>query len=91
MTADPIPTDWTLGFAAQRRMRERGEQLLVIYHSHPRAAEPSPSATDVRLAFYPSAIYLIIGLAGPEPLIGGFRISEKERSWEAVEYQIRDQ
>lgn len=78
-------------FAAQRRMRERGEQLLAIYHSHPRAAIPTPSATDVRLAFYPSAIYLIIGLGGSEPVIGAFRISEKEQSWKAVEYEIVDQ
>ena len=24
-------------FAAQRQMRERGEELLAIYHSHPRS------------------------------------------------------
>jgi proteasome lid subunit RPN8/RPN11 len=77
-------------FAAQRQMRERGEQLLAIYHSHPRSAQPAPSATDVRLAFYPSAIYLIIGLGGPEPVARAFRISEKEQSWEAVEYEIVD-
>ncbi|MCA1605359.1 MAG: M67 family metallopeptidase, partial [Acidobacteria bacterium] len=35
-------------FASQRQMRERGEELLAIYHSHPRSAEPSPSETDVR-------------------------------------------
>src|SRR6185369_1956903 len=49
-------------FAAQRAMRERGEELLAIYHSHPRAVIPSPSETDIRQAFYPSATYLIIGL-----------------------------
>ncbi|MDQ3816646.1 MAG: M67 family metallopeptidase [Acidobacteriota bacterium] len=27
-------------FAAQRSMRERGEELLGIYHSHPRSPEP---------------------------------------------------
>src|SRR5687767_9467707 len=37
-------------FAAQRQMRQRGESLLAIYHSHPRASHPSPSETDVRLA-----------------------------------------
>jgi proteasome lid subunit RPN8/RPN11 len=78
-------------FAAQRQMRERGEQLLAIYHSHPRSAQPSPSATDIRLAFYPSAIYLIIGLGGTEPVTGAFRISEKEQRWEAVEYEIVDE
>ena len=29
-------------FAAQRQMRERGEELIAIYHSHPRSAEPLP-------------------------------------------------
>jgi proteasome lid subunit RPN8/RPN11 len=77
-------------FTAQRLMREREEQLLAIYHSHPRAAEPSPSDTDVRLAFYPSAIYLIVGLAGAEPVLRAFRISEKEHRWETVEYEIAD-
>jgi proteasome lid subunit RPN8/RPN11 len=78
-------------FAAQRLMRERGEELLAIYHSHPRAAEPSPSETDVRLAYYPEAIYLIVGLAGTQPLLRAFQISEKDRSWQAVEYEIRDE
>src|SRR4030095_4813888 len=39
-------------FTAQRQMRERGEQLLAIYHSHPKSEEPFPSETDVRLAYY---------------------------------------
>src|ERR1041385_1378530 len=49
-------------FAAQRTMRQRGEELLAIYHSHPRSSDPQPSVTDVRLAYYPSAVYLIVGL-----------------------------
>ena len=75
-------------FAAQRQMRERGEDLLAIYHSHPRSAEPAPSETDVRLAFYPQAVYFIVGLAGPQPVIRAFRISEREERWEEVEYVI---
>ena len=75
-------------FAAQRRMRERGEELLAIYHSHPRAAQPEPSETDVRLAFYPQAVYLIVGLAGPQPVIRAFRISERAERWQEVEYAI---
>ncbi|MEP6920887.1 MAG: M67 family metallopeptidase [bacterium] len=77
-------------FAAQRQMRERGEQLLAIYHSHPRASEPTPSDTDVRLAYYPAAIYFIIGLASPKPTLRAFRISEAKRHWEQVEYDVRD-
>lgn len=75
-------------FAAQRQMRERGEQLLAIYHSHPRANEPKPSETDVRLAYYPQAIYFIIGLGGAEPALRAYRISEAESRWEEVEYAI---
>ena len=78
-------------FAAQRRMRERGEQLLAIYHSHPRATEPQPSETDVRLAFYPQAIYFIIGLAGEQPAMRAFQISESEGRWVEVEYAIADE
>ncbi|MEP6706631.1 MAG: M67 family metallopeptidase [Pyrinomonadaceae bacterium] len=75
-------------FAAQREMRARGEELLAIYHSHPRANDPSPSETDVRLAYYPAAIYLIIGLGSTTPVMRAFRISEREQHWQEVEYEI---
>jgi [CysO sulfur-carrier protein]-S-L-cysteine hydrolase len=78
-------------FAAQRQMRERGEQLLAIYHSHPRAIEPVPSETDVRLAYYPSAMYLIVALGGDEATMRAFQISEKEQRWEEVEYAVADE
>lgn len=75
-------------FAAQRSMRERGEQLLAIYHSHPRSADPEPSETDVRLAYYPTAVYLIVGLGDEQARLSAFRISESEGTWEPVEYEI---
>jgi proteasome lid subunit RPN8/RPN11 len=75
-------------FAAQRAMRTRGEQLLAIYHSHPRARDPEPSVTDVRLAYYPSAVYFIVGLGDKEPCLRAFHISERESHWEPVEYSI---
>jgi [CysO sulfur-carrier protein]-S-L-cysteine hydrolase len=78
-------------FAAQRRMRERGEELLGIYHSHPRSPEPVPSDTDVRLAYYPSAIYFIIGLGAGASILRAFRISERDASWEQVEYAVADE
>lgn len=78
-------------FAAQRQIRGRGEQLLAIYHSHPRATEPEPSQTDVRLAYYPSAVYLIIALGGNQPTLSAFRISEQQQRWEQVEYRIADE
>ena len=78
-------------FTAQRLMRERGEELLAIYHSHPRAADPSPSETDVRQAYYPSATYLIIGLGGDGPVVRAFNISEREHRWHVVEYEVADE
>ena len=85
ITYEAAPEDL---FAAQRAMRERGEQLLAIYHSHPRSADPKPSDTDVRLAYYPSAVYFIVGLAGEQPSLGAFRIVESEGRWEPVEYEV---
>lgn len=79
---------------AQRLMRARGEQLLGVYHSHPREAAPAPSETDVRLAYHPSAIYFIIGLeAGGSDennaaSLEAFRIFRSEKRWERVEYRI---
>jgi proteasome lid subunit RPN8/RPN11 len=75
-------------FAAQRAMRERGENLIAIYHSHPRAVKPVPSNTDVERAFYPSAIYFIIGLGAGDCILRAFRLYEAERRWEQVEYRI---
>lgn len=75
-------------FAAQRNMRGRGEGLLGIYHSHPRAAVPAPSERDVRLAYYPSAIYFIISLGANSETLSAFRISERNGTWEQVDYAI---
>ncbi len=47
--------------AAQRRMREQGETLFGIYHSHPHSPA-EPSVTDLREAGYPEALYLIVSL-----------------------------
>jgi [CysO sulfur-carrier protein]-S-L-cysteine hydrolase len=78
-------------FEAQRRMRARGETLVGVYHSHPRSSDPEPSRTDVRLAFYPEAFYLIIGFdeAG-ECVLRAFRISEREGRWAPATFSTED-
>ena len=51
-----------------------GEAIWGIFHSHPTSAA-YPSATDIRLAFYPEAVYLIVSLMDPgRPDLRGFRI-----------------
>lgn len=51
-----------------------GDDLVAIYHSHPHSpAYPSP--TDVALAYYPDAIYLIVSLQERrQPVLRGFKI-----------------
>lgn len=43
-------------------MQKRGEELLGIYHSHPKGP-PVPSNADLQLAFHPEVAYFIISLA----------------------------
>ena len=87
VTYEAAPEDL---FSAQRTMRERGEELIAIYHSHPRSSDPQPSATDVRLAYYPSAVYFIVGLENDEPCLRAFRISESEGRCERVAFEVVD-
>jgi proteasome lid subunit RPN8/RPN11 len=44
-----------------RRVRDDGEEILAIYHSHP-AGPSRPSALDQQLAYYPELPYLVISL-----------------------------
>ena len=44
-----------------------------------------PSQTDINLAFYPEAVYIIVGLAGEEPDVRAFRIVDGEVSQTELE------
>ncbi len=62
-------------FRIMTAMDERGEELSAIYHSH--TASPAyPSQTDINLAAYPDALYLIVSLAEGEEPLRGYRIEE---------------
>jgi proteasome lid subunit RPN8/RPN11 len=64
-------------FRIMNEMEERGEELAAIYHSH--TASPAyPSQTDINLAAYPDALYLIVSLAEGEQDLRGFRIENGE-------------
>ena len=60
--------------ATFRLLRDTGEELVGIFHSHPRGPA-TPSSRDLKRAYYPEAVHLIVSLAEPEsPQIECFRI-----------------
>jgi proteasome lid subunit RPN8/RPN11 len=52
---------------------DAGGEFWAIVHSHTHSP-PYPSATDLGLAFYPDALYLLISLAEDEPAAAAWRI-----------------
>lgn len=63
-------------FDVMKRMRAAGECLVAIYHSHP-LGPCYPSQTDIELAFYPQAYYLLVSLE-PQTELRAFRIIGRE-------------
>lgn len=76
---DAAPDHYTMDpaeqFATMRQIREAGLQLVAVYHSHPETPA-RPSVEDLRLAYDPNTIYVIVSLmAGVEP-IRAFKIQQ---------------
>src|ERR687888_597036 len=71
--AEASPTFYVVEPKAQLRamneMDERGWDLVGIFHSHT-FTEAYPSRTDVELAAYPDATYLILSLADRDAVRG---------------------
>ena len=64
--------------AALRRLRDTGEELMAICHSHPHGPA-EPSKTDIERAYYPEAAHLIVSLADAKrPQVAAFRILDGE-------------
>jgi proteasome lid subunit RPN8/RPN11 len=61
-------------YRIQMAIEDAGHELGAIYHSHTRSA-PLPSQTDINLAFYPDALYVILGVAADEPDVRAWRIA----------------
>lgn len=72
-------------FKVFKELRTQQTHLVAIYHSHP-TSKAYPSPTDVRLAYYPEAAFIIISLQSPDhPVVKAFRIVEKTISAEKLE------
>jgi proteasome lid subunit RPN8/RPN11 len=61
-------------------------EIGAIYHSHTRSA-PEPSQTDINLAFYPDALYVIVGVAGEEDDVRAWRIVDGQVSAAPLEVE----
>jgi proteasome lid subunit RPN8/RPN11 len=72
-------------FAAFRAMRERGFELLAIYHSHPGSA-PVPSRRDIeRNTYGESVVHVIAGFANAEPEVRAWWVTEASYCEAALE------
>jgi proteasome lid subunit RPN8/RPN11 len=71
-------------FKIMDAIEEAGLDLGAIYHSHTRSA-PEPSQTDINLAFYPDALYVIVGVHGDEPEVRAWTIRNGQVSEAALE------
>jgi [CysO sulfur-carrier protein]-S-L-cysteine hydrolase len=60
-------------YRIQTAIEDAGLELGAIYHSHTRS-DPIPSQTDINLAFYPEALYVIVGVKNAEPDVRAWRI-----------------
>ena len=57
-----------------RDLRNSGEQLIAIYHSHPQGPA-TPSTKDIERAYYPEAAHLIVSCEDlKRPRVEAFRI-----------------
>jgi proteasome lid subunit RPN8/RPN11 len=73
-------------YRIQTAIEDAGLELGAIYHSHTRSA-PEPSPTDVNLAFYPDAEYVIVGLANGAVDVRAWRIVDGAVSEAALEVE----
>jgi len=65
-------------YRIQTAIEDAGQDLGAIYHSHTRS-DPYPSQTDINLAFYPEALYVIVGVKGAD---------DDVRAWTIVDGQV---
>ena len=57
-------------------MDDEGWDLLGIFHTHTHS-EAYPSETDLKQAFYPEALYLVMSLSDRSaPVLRGFRVGD---------------
>jgi len=86
---DASPVSYRLDPKEQLRVfdeiEDEGWDLVAIFHTHTHS-EAFPSDTDLRQAFYPEAIYLVMSLSDrSNPVLRGFRIDDGSIEEEELE------
>jgi proteasome lid subunit RPN8/RPN11 len=74
-------------FAAHKDMRQRGLEILAVYHSHP-TSEAVPSRTDLARNYSPDVVNLILSLTTRPPTVRAWWLTDadyREAVWEIVE------
>lgn len=61
--------------AVVKRARDEGLEIIAAYHSHP-SGPPEPSAEDIRLAFDPELIHVVLSLETGRAAAKAYRIRE---------------
>ena len=70
--------------AVLKEIDDSGWELMVIYHSHTHS-QAYPSSTDVRLATWPEAYYVLVSLLDHQhPAVRAFRIQDGKVTEEEV-------
>lgn len=87
--ADASPVSYRLDPKEQLRVfdqiEDEGWDLVAIFHTHTHS-EAYPSETDLRQAFYPEAIYLVMSLSDrSNPVLRGFRMQDGSIEEEEVQ------
>ncbi|HET9571624.1 MAG TPA: M67 family metallopeptidase [Bacteroidales bacterium] len=77
--ADASPEHFTFlpseQFQTLRSARAEGLDIIANYHSHP-ATPARPSEEDIKLAYDPNILYIIVSLASAIPVIKAFHIRQ---------------
>ncbi len=71
-------------FAAVKAARVKGLEINAVYHSHP-ATPARPSVEDIRLAFDPDKLYVIVSLADGQNDVKAFWIKGGQVTIENLE------
>ena len=71
-------------FKVMRDARGKGLEIISVYHSHP-ASFARPSPEDIKLAFDPGMIYVIVSLSDGKNEVGAFKIKNQQAYPESLE------